>query len=84
MGYPEVPYLYDADLGAKANRLQHRINNLDVSSENLTSAESRIRDVDMAKEMTNFTKQGILASAATTMLAQANSDPQNVLQLLRG
>lgn len=71
-------------LGASANRLQHRINNLNVSSENMQSAESRIRDVDMAKEMTNFTKQGILASAATAMLAQANSAPQNVLQLLRG
>lgn len=71
-------------LGATSNRLGHRIANLNVSSENAQAAESRIRDVDMAKEMTNFTKQGILASAATAMLAQANAAPQNVLQLLRG
>jgi len=71
-------------LGATSNRLEHRINNLNVSSENAASAESRIRDVDMAKEMTNFTKQGILSSAATAMLAQANSAPQQVLQLLQG
>jgi flagellin len=54
-----------------------------VASENLTSAESRIRDVDMAKEMMNFTKYSILAQAATSMLAQANAMPQNVLTLLR-
>jgi flagellin-like hook-associated protein FlgL len=72
-----------AKLGALQNRLDHTISNLTVASENLTSAESRIRDVDMAKEMMNFTKYSILAQAATSMLAQANSMPQNVLTLLR-
>jgi flagellin-like hook-associated protein FlgL len=72
-----------AKLGALQNRLDHTINNLTVASENLTSAESRIRDVDMAKEMMNFTKYSILAQAATSMLAQANTMPQNVLSLLR-
>ena len=71
-----------ADLGATQNRLNHKIANLDTSAENLTAAESRIRDVDMAKEMTTFTKNNILAQAATAMLAQANSLPQGVLQLL--
>jgi len=70
-------------LGAVQNRLDHTINNLTTSSENLTAAESRIRDVDMAKEMMNFTKYQILANAATSMLAQANQMPQTVLQLLR-
>jgi len=70
-------------LGAYTNRLEHTINNLGTSSENLTSAESRIRDVDMAKEMMEFTKQNILAQAAQAMLAQANQQPQQVLQLLR-
>ena len=70
-------------LGAIQNRLDHTINNLTVASENLTAAESRIRDVDMAKEMMNFTKYQILANAATAMLAQANMMPQMVLQLLR-
>ena len=70
--------------GAVQNRLEHTINNLNTSSENLTSAESRIRDVDMAKEMMNQTKSGILAQAAQAMLAQANQQPQQVLQLLRG
>lgn len=70
-------------LGAIQNRLNHKIANLDTSAENLSAAESRIRDIDMAKEMTNFTKQNILSQAATAMLAQANSAPQNVLQLLR-
>ena len=70
-------------LGAIQNRLDHTINNLTVASENLTAAESRIRDVDMAKEMMNFTKFQILANAATAMLAQANQMPQLVLQLLR-
>ncbi|MGZ4107121.1 MAG: flagellin N-terminal helical domain-containing protein [Tumebacillaceae bacterium] len=71
-------------LGANQNRLEHTINNLDTSSENLTAAESRIRDVDMAKEMMNQTKNSILAQAAQAMLAQANQAPQGVLQLLRG
>ena len=70
-------------LGAYQNRLEHTINNLDTSSENLTAAESRIRDVDMAKEMTQFTKNNILTQAAQSMLAQANQQPQGVLQLLR-
>ena len=72
-----------ATLGAMQNRLQHKINNLNTSAENLQSAESRIRDVDMAQEMSNFTKQNILSQAATAMLAQANAAPQNVLQLLQ-
>jgi flagellin len=70
-------------LGAFQNRLEHTINNLGAASENLTAAESRIRDVDMAKEMMEFTKLNILQQAATAMLAQANQQPQNVLQLLR-
>ena len=72
-----------SSLGAVQNRLEHTINNLGTSSENLTAAESRIRDVDMAKEMMNFTKNNILQQAATAMLAQANQQPQGVLQLLR-
>ena len=72
-----------ADLGALQNRLEFKIQNLDISAENLQAAESRIRDLDMAKEMTNFTKQNILAQAATAMLAQANALPQGVLQLLK-
>jgi flagellin len=71
-----------AYLGAIQNRLDHKIANLNTSAENLTSAESQIRDVDMAKEMTNFTNANILAQAATAMLAQANSLPQGVLSLL--
>lgn len=70
-------------LGAFQNRLEHTINNLGTSSENLTAAESRVRDVDMAKEMMEFTKNNILAQAAQAMLAQANQQPQGVLQLLR-
>jgi flagellin len=70
-------------LGAVQNRLEHTINNLGTSSENLTAAESRIRDVDMAKEMMDQTKNSILAQAAQAMLAQANQQPQGVLQLLR-
>ncbi len=69
-------------LGAYQNRLEHTINNLGTASENLTAAESRIRDVDMAKEMMEFTKMNILQQAATAMLAQANMQPQMVLQLL--
>ena len=72
-----------AALGATQNRLEHTINNLSVTSENLTAAESRIRDVDMAKEMMSFTKNNILSQAAQSMLAQANQQPQGVLQLLR-
>jgi len=72
-----------AKLGAAQNRLEHTINNLGTSSENLTSAESRIRDVDMAKEMSTFSKNNILSQAAQAMLAQANQQPQQVLQLLR-
>ncbi|WP_289891874.1 flagellin [Virgibacillus pantothenticus] len=70
-------------IGAVQNRLQHTINNLGTSAENLTAAESRIRDVDMAKEMMAFTKNNILTQAAQSMLAQANQQPQGVLQLLR-
>ncbi|MBY6274033.1 MAG: flagellin [Bacillaceae bacterium] len=72
-----------AKLGAMQNRLEHTINNLGAAAENLTAAESRIRDVDMAKEMMEFTKNSILTQAAQAMLAQANQLPQGVLQLLR-
>lgn len=72
-----------SSLGAYQNRLEHTINNLGTSSENLTAAESRIRDVDMAKEMMDFTKNNILTQAAQAMLSQANQQPQGVLQLLR-
>ena len=72
-----------AYLGAIQNRLNYKISNLNTSSQNLTSAESEIRDVDMAKEMTEFTNANILSQAATSMLAQANSLPQNVLSLLK-
>jgi flagellin len=70
-------------LGAMQNRLEHTINNLNTTSENLTASEARIRDVDMAKEMMEFTKNSILQQAATAMLAQANQQPQGVLQLLQ-
>ncbi|RPF54361.1 flagellar hook-associated protein FlgL [Aquisalibacillus elongatus] len=70
-------------LGAFQNRLEHTINNLSASSENLTAAESRIRDVDMASEMMEFTKNNILSQASQSMLAQANQQPQGVLQLLQ-
>ena len=72
-----------ADFGAVQNRLEHRLNNLATYQENLTSSESRIRDVDMAAEMTRFTKLNILQQAGTSMLAQANQAPQGVLSLLR-
>ena len=72
-----------SNLGAFQNRLEHTINNLNTSSENLTAAESRIRDVDMAKEMMEQTKNSILSQAAQEMLAQSNQMPQGVLQLLR-
>ena len=71
-----------AKLGAIQNRLEFKIQNLDNSAENLAAAESRIRDVDMAKMMTEFTKNNILFQASTAMLAQANALPQGVLQLL--
>ena len=69
-------------LGAVQNRLEHTISNLDNSSENLSAAESRIRDVDMAKEMMEMTRANILSQASQSMLAQANQQPQSVLQLL--
>lgn len=72
-----------AKLGAYQNRLEHTIANLGTSSENLTSAESRITDVDMAAEVSNYSKNSILAQAAQAMLAQANQQPQQVLSLLR-
>ncbi len=71
------------DLGAIQNRLEHTINNLSVTTENITAAESRIRDVDMAEEMMAYTKNNILVQAAQAMLAQANQVPQGVLQLLQ-
>lgn len=71
-----------ADLGALQNRLDHTIKNLGVSSENLAASESRIRDTDMAKEMTNFTRSQILQQAGVSMLAQANQSSQSVLKLL--
>lgn len=70
-------------LGAIENRLDHTINNLTTSSENLTAAESRIRDVDMASEMATYTKLSVMTQAATAMLAQANQQPQQVLSLLK-
>ncbi len=73
---------YRAKLGAKQNRLEHTINNLKVNNENTTSAESRIRDTDMAKEISAYTKNNILNQAAQSMLAQANQQPQGVLSLL--
>jgi len=70
-------------LGALQNRLEHAISNLDTTSENMSSANSAIRDTDMAKEMMNYTKMNILSQAAQAMLAQANQQPQNILQLLK-
>ncbi|MBN1467192.1 MAG: flagellin [Fusobacteriaceae bacterium] len=70
--------------GAMQNRLEHTINNLRVSEENLQSAESRIRDADMANEITEFSKNKIIAQSGTAMLAQANASPQGILQLLNG
>ena len=72
-----------ATLGATQNRLEHKINNLNVAVENLSASESRIRDTDMAAEMVNFTRSQILSQAGTAMLAQANQAPQGVLSLLR-
>jgi flagellin len=71
------------ELGAKQNRFESIINNLQVTTENLVASESRIRDTDMAAEMTSFTKSQILTQASTAMLAQANQVPQSVLSLLR-
>jgi flagellin len=73
-----------AQFGAVQNRLEHTLSNLAVYNENLMASESRIRDVDMAAEMVNFTKLQILQQSGTAMLAQANQTPQSVLQLLRG
>jgi len=72
-----------AKYGAQQNQLEHTMNNLNTTSENLSSAESRIRDVDMAAEMTQFTKSNILLQASQAMLSQANSLPEGVIQLLR-
>ncbi|MFL6142442.1 MAG: flagellin, partial [Labedaea sp.] len=73
-----------ANLGAFQNRFEHTINNLNVQVENLTASKSAITDTDMAQEMVKFTRSQILSQAGTAMLAQANSAPQGVLQLLRG
>jgi flagellin len=72
-----------AKLGAIQNRMEYAIESLSTTAENLTSAESRIRDVDMASEMVNFTKNNILQQSAMSMLAQANQQPQQILSLLR-
>ena len=74
---------YRATLGAAQNRLEHTVNNLKVTSENITSAESRIRDTDMADEITAYTKNNILLQAAQSMLSQANAMPQGVLSMLQ-
>ena len=71
------------DLGAIQNRLEHTINNLSVTTENMTAAESRIRDVDMAEEMMAYTKNNILVQSSQAMLPQENQIPQGVLQLLQ-
>lgn len=75
---------FRAELGAYQNRLEHTVYNLGVAAENLTAAESRIRDVDMALEMAEFTKNQILVQSGTAMLAQANMQPQAILKLLQG
>lgn len=74
---------YRANLGAAQNRLEHTVNNLKVTSENITSAESRIRDTDMADEITAYTKNNILLQAAQSMLSQSNAMPQGVLSMLQ-
>ena len=71
-----------ANLGATQNRLEHKINNLNATVENLTASESRIRDTDMAEEMSNFTRTQVLSQAGTAMLAQANQSTQGILKLL--
>jgi flagellin len=80
-----IQYVSDARsrLGAYQNRLEHTISNLDISNENMTSSYSRIMDVDMAEEMTSYTTQQVVSQAATSMLAQANERPSQVLQLLQ-
>ena len=70
-------------LGAYANRMEHAVESLDVTNENLTQALSRIEDTDMAKEMTTYTSQNVITQAATSMLSQANQMPEKVLQLLQ-
>ena len=70
-------------MGATQNRLEHTINNLEATTTNITEAESRIRDTDMAKEMMAYTKNNILVQASQAMLSQANQVPQGVLQLLQ-
>ena len=72
-----------ADLGAYQNRMEYAVKGLDVSAENLQAAESRIRDTNMASQMVEFTKNSVLQQAGTAMLAQANTQAQNVLSLLR-
>lgn len=74
---------YRAKLGAAQNRLEHTVNNLKVTSENIQAAESRVRDTDMADEMTQFTKNNILLQAAQSMLTQANAAPQGVLSMIQ-
>ena len=74
---------FRAELGAKQDRLEFTYNNLYVTAENLTDAESRIRDTDMPEEITAFTKNNILVQASQSMLAQANAVPQSVLSLLQ-
>ena len=71
------------NLGALQNRLEYAINSMDTTTENMDAANSRIRDTDMAKEMMNYTKMNILSQAAQAMLAQANQNPQSILQLLQ-
>ena len=71
------------DLGAKQNRFESMINNLQVATENISASESRIRDTDMAQEMVTFTKNNVLLQAGTAMLSQANQVPQSILSLLR-
>ncbi|HEY9765871.1 MAG TPA: flagellin, partial [Chroococcales cyanobacterium] len=72
-----------AKIGAFVNRLEHTISNLGVSAENLQAAESRVRDLDMALEVSNMTRNQILTQSGTAMLAQANQAPQSVLSLLK-
>jgi flagellin len=72
-----------SSLGAITNRLDHAVRNLEIQETNMTSAESTIRDVDFAKETTEYTRNQILTQSATAMLAQANEAPQRVLELLK-
>ena len=72
-----------AKLGAYQNRLEHSINSLNVSAENLTEALSRVEDVDMAREMVTYTQQQVLSQSGNAMLAQANERPQQILSLLQ-